>query len=91
MPYSVQVVFLSVIFPGGIRLQDLCMMKEVVIPDGVERIGAYWFFGSEVENVKISTSIREIGKCAFCNCWKLKQIVFSENGQLEKIGRECFR
>ena len=68
MPYSVQVVFLSVILPGDIRLQDLYMMKEVVIPDGVEGIGAYWFFGSEVENVKISASVREIRQCAFCNC-----------------------
>ena len=43
-------------------------MKNVVIPDGVERVGAYWFLGSGVENMEIPAGVREIGEYAFYNC-----------------------
>ena len=55
------------------------MTKVVVIPDGVEKIGNNWFWGSRVENVRIPASVREIGNCAFRNCKKLRQITFSES------------
>ena len=38
-----QVIFLSVTLPGGVRLQDLCQVADIVIPDGAEKIGACWF------------------------------------------------
>ena len=76
---SAQIIPLSVTLPGGVRLQDLYMMKSVVIPDGVEKIGNHWFFGSEVESVKLPASVREIGEYAFRNCKNLKQITFSES------------
>ena len=76
---SAQIILLSVTLPGGVRLQDLCTTKDVVIPDGVERIGNNWFWGSGVESVKIPASVREIGEYAFRNCKKLRQITFSES------------
>ena len=72
IPDLAQVVFLSVTLPGGVRLQDLCVMKGAVIPDGVERIGNHWFEGSQIESITLPASVTEIGKGAFCNCWKLK-------------------
>ena len=68
IPDSAKVILLSVTLPGNVRLQDLRQMKDVVIPDGVRRIGNNWFWGSEVEKVEIPASVEEIGEGAFCNC-----------------------
>ena len=46
---------------GNVRIRDFREMREVIIPDGVERIGNYWFYGTEVENVTIPASVLEIG------------------------------
>ena len=53
---------------GNTRVWDLRELKEVVIPEGVERIGNYWFYGCEVESVIIPASVKEIGARAFCKC-----------------------
>ena len=53
-------------------------MKEVIIPDGTEKIGSCWFWGSEVEGVDIPASVAEIGVAAFRRCTKLKRVTFSE-------------
>ena len=90
MPDSAQVIFLSVTLPEGVRLRDLCMVKEAIIPDGVERIGACWFFGSGVESVKIPASVKKIGPNAFYGCRSLKSIVFAKGSQLKKIGPGSF-
>lgn len=67
------------------------MKKRVAIPNGIEKIRNNWFWGSGVESVKISASVREIGAYAFCNCKNLKQIIFLKSSQLEKIGKYCFK
>ena len=38
---------------GGIRVWELRMLREISIPDGIERIGRYWFYGSLAEEVTI--------------------------------------
>ena len=43
------------------RAWDLRNCKEAVIPEGAERIGNHWFWGSEVKSVVIPASVREIG------------------------------
>ena len=72
-------------------LQSIRSLKNVVIPEGTERIGNKWFWGSRIESIEIPSSVKEIGEYAFCNCKNLKKIIFSENGQLEKISKWCFR
>lgn len=38
----------------------------------------------------ISTGVKEICICAFCNCKKLKHVAFAKGNQLEIIGKRCF-
>lgn len=87
---SSQVILLSAPRVGDVLVQDLKQLKDVVIPEGVERIGNYWFWGSNIESVEIPASVREIGGCAFCNCENLKRVVFAEGSRLEKIGPWSF-
>lgn len=61
------------------KVWDLKELKDVAIPNGVEKIGNHWFWGSDVERVTIPASAREIGAQAFCDCMKLKKITFAEN------------
>ena len=93
--YHVQIVSLSAALPGGVLLRDLRLQKNIAIPEGTERIGDYWFWGSGVESVEIPASVREIGACAFRNCGKLRSVVFkgavSEESQLRVIGTGAFR
>ena len=53
-------------------------LKDTVIPGGIEKIGSYWFWDSTLESVTISSDIRKIGVEAFCNCKKLKKVVFKK-------------
>ena len=62
----------------------------MVVPDGVERIGNCWFWGSGIESVAIPVSVREIGTEAFCRCERLRSVSFAANSQLEKIGKRAF-
>lgn len=63
----------------------------MVIPDGTETIGTYWFNGSQIESVAIPTSVREIREYAFCQCKYLKQAIFEQSSELEAIEHNCFR
>lgn len=71
----------------GVRVWGLRSLKSVVIPDGAERVGAYWFCRSLIESVEIPASVVEIGTCAFHNCLMLKRLVFRGAGARTKLGR----
>ena len=73
---------------GRAHVWDLRELREVVIPDGVRRIGTCWFYDSLVESVTIPASVREIGSSAFLGCRNLKNVSISEG--LEKIERSAF-
>ena len=73
---STRVVLLREILVSGKSLSALRELKEVAIPEGVDKIGNYWFWGSNVESVTIPSNIQKIGIEAFCNCEKLKKLVF---------------
>lgn len=60
VPNLAQVIVVPAALAGGMRIQDLRLMKHVVIPNSVDKIGAYWFWGSEIEKVTIMASVREI-------------------------------
>ena len=78
IPDSVVVGPLPEVMVGSVRVWDLRSSKEIVIPDGAERIGNCWFWGSGVESVEIPASVREIGADAFGNCKTLKKVTFAE-------------
>ena len=76
---------------GGVRVWDLRKLKDVVIPEGTERIGNCWFWGSGVGSVEIPASVKCISTSAFCNCKSLRYVEFAEGSQLRRLGVGCFR
>ena len=53
---------------GDSLLWDLRALGDVVLPEGVQRIGDYWFAKTDIRSVHISASVREIGREAFLEC-----------------------
>ena len=76
--------------PGGVLLEDVCMARDVVLPEGIQQIGARWFWGSCIESVQIPASVEEIGKMAFYNCRRLTQATFASGSRLRSIGVSGF-
>ena len=68
MPDFAKVGSLPETMLGNAKIWDLKELKDIVIPDGVERIENYWFWGAEVESVTIPASVREICAEAFYGC-----------------------
>ena len=76
---------------GDLQLWELQAIKDVVIPQGVEKIGEKWFANSDIESVTIPTSVHEIQAGAFYCCRHLAKVIFKQSGsQLRVIGREAF-
>ena len=82
---------------GKVRVWDLRQLRVVAIPEGVEKIGRRWFWGSGVERVEIPSSVREVGPGAFHGCEGLEKITFAGatspqcRSQLKTISAEAFR
>ena len=64
--------------------------KNIVFPEGMERIGNHWFYNTDIESVTIPASVKEIGADAFCRCEELTSVTLAENSKLEKLGAGCF-
>ena len=75
---------------GGVRVVDLRNMKNIVIPNGAEFIGSYWFYDSKVETVVVPASVRRIWTEAFGTCLELKKVTFEGESRLEEIGEYAF-
>lgn len=75
---------------GDKRLGDLRRLREVVIPDGIEKIGDAWFAGSWIQSVTVPASVRTIGTEAFDHCSDLGSVTFAEGSRLERIEMYAF-
>jgi uncharacterized protein YjdB len=47
---------------------------NVIVPDGVQRIGDYTFSGCQMSGIQLPDSLTTIGNCAFSYCTNLKSI-----------------
>ncbi len=63
-------------------------LTNVVIPDSVEKIGAYAFVGHDFTTIKLPNQIKEIGQGAFYYCRSLKNIELPDS--LEILDRNVF-
>lgn len=66
----------SKVLLGNYFIWDLPELREVVIPDGVEKVEDYQLYNGNVESVTIPASVREICPNAFCDCRKLLNVTF---------------
>ena len=53
------------------------------LPEGLQVVGEGWFADSNVEKVRIPTSVTEIQKGAFACCKRLREVDFEEGSVLE--------
>ncbi|MGC7153957.1 leucine-rich repeat protein [Metamycoplasma hominis] len=63
-------------------------LKEVILNEGLEKIGAAAFRSTKIESITIPGSVKEIGRRAFSGCTNLEEVSLNEG--LEKIGDEAF-
>lgn len=75
-PASVNFKPLSTTAVKDMRVHEFRKLRRVTIPEVIEKIGAAWFYGSQVESVTIPACVREIGAGAFYDCDRLKTVVF---------------
>ena len=71
-------------------LLDFQMLQTVELPEGLERVGSCWFQNSEIEQVVVPASVREIGNYAFCGCEQLSDVTFAEGSKLATLGDFVF-
>ena len=74
--------------------QNCNMLEEIVIPNGIEKIGNGTFYDCNPKKIVISETVKEIGENAFyfsqMSYGKGEEIIFEENSHLETIGKKAF-
>lgn len=77
----------EVIAEGAFAYQ--CSLKEVVLPESLELIGAYAFVMTQISSVILPNNVKEIGGRAFEHCRYLREVKF--NSELKYIHNFAFR
>ena len=75
---------------GNTPLWGLRQLRHVGLPEGISRIGSYWFNESKIKSVAVAASVRKIEEGAFMRCGKLAKVEFARNSQLQTIGEYAF-
>ena len=75
---------------SGRPLSDFQMFRTVELPEGLERVGSWWFQNSRIETVVVPASVREVGSHAFDWCEKLNSVTFAEGSRLETLSDFAF-
>lgn len=63
---------------------------EFTVPDGTETIYDFSFGQSKISKVTVASSVKEIGKYAFSNCFELEEVVFEEDSRIASIEESAF-
>ena len=77
--------------PRGTGVWAMRRLRELALPDGLERVENHWFWGCLAERVTVSASVVEVGTEAFCKCGRLAAVVFAAGSRLKVLGAGCFR
>ena len=73
---------------GNYAFGECQSLREVRLPDGIERIDERCFSGSGLETISIPSSVKRIETATFVQCKDLKRVELSEG--LERIGVSAF-
>ena len=63
-------------------------MKNIALPEGLERIGNCCFYGSALETITLPSTLKILGFRVFENCYALKKVQLPEG--LKYICDRCF-
>ena len=67
-------------------------LRELIIPEGVTKIGDYAFQGSErLSKLTVASTVKSIGNYAFQSCDELETIIYKGKQKSIKFGNYCFR
>lgn len=72
------------------RTADPGVQRTITLSQSLEKIDEYAFTESNLAEVNIPDSVREIGYAAFRRCYDLKSVTIGENSKLESIGNLAF-
>lgn len=61
---------------GHSAFADVEGLKSITIPNGVKKIEAFAFFGTDLKEIIISKSVKKIGDYSFFDCAKLNTIIY---------------
>ena len=64
------------IYSHSLRING-SLINNLVIPEGVEQIGAYAFSGCNLATVTIPTTVSAMGRCCFSNCANLHTVKYN--------------
>ena len=94
-PYTSKIWYLgdNRIADNGIELANglkVGMITEIIIPEGIEKIGQYAFAGlTELKKVTLPSTLKTIDVGAFYNCFKLETVEGIEN--VKFFNQKCFQ
>lgn len=63
---------------GAYAFYNYSWVKEVDLPDTLERIGDYALYGCSMPTINLADTLTTIGQCAFKNCDDLTEIIIPE-------------
>lgn len=74
---------------GKVLIGSILRTGTYTIPEGIEEIGGYAFYGSSSLLEVYLTNVKKVGDNAFYNCSSLEMVNFGKS--LESIGYMCFQ
>ena len=63
---------------GNKYLWELRILRIIVFPDGITKVGDEWFKNSDINQAFIADSVKEIGMNAFEKCKHLQTVVLTD-------------
>ena len=76
---------------GNFAFYGLTTLTKIYLSEGLETIGKWCIYDSNVRRIEIPKSVRVIEDEAFLSCLQLKEILIPADSALEKIGAEAFQ
>lgn len=74
---------------GTFAFRDIIYVDNLILPDGIEKIGNYAFCWSHFKNIQFPNTLAYIGNGAFECCMDL-EVVDLFSTQVREIKKECF-
>jgi uncharacterized protein YjdB len=71
----------SVLEIPGATFSNASELEEVIIPEGITKIGEQAFSETAIKEIKLPATLKEIGYAAFQGCKKMEQVIVDEQNK----------